>query len=128
MNRREILKAGVVTGALAATGVSLNSCASETETVPADSISLEDIPVGGGVFVAAAPIVVTQPSEGEVVAFSSIGPHLDCKVNQVLDKQIFCACHGSIFSALDASVSDGPATEGLSAATFVLDGTKVSVG
>jgi hypothetical protein len=48
MNRREILKAGVVTGALAATGVSLNSCASETETVPADSISLEDIPVGGG--------------------------------------------------------------------------------
>jgi hypothetical protein len=48
MNRRDVLKAGVVTGALAATGVSLNSCASETETVPADSISLEDIPGGGG--------------------------------------------------------------------------------
>jgi Rieske Fe-S protein len=128
MNRRDVLKAGVVTGALAATGVSLNSCASETDTVPAGSISLEDIPVGGGVFVAEPPIVVTQPSEGEVVAFSSICPHQGCKVNQVFDNQIFCPCHGSIFSALDGSVIVGPATEGLSAATFVLDGTKVSVG
>ena len=128
MKRRDVLKAGVVTGALAATGVAVTSCASESATVPAGSISLEDIPVGGGIVIAEPPVVLTQPSEGEIAAFSSICPHQGCKVNRVSENQIFCPCHGSIFSAVDGSVIVGPATEGLSAATVAIDGTKVSVG
>ena len=129
MKRRDVLKAGAVTGALAVVGVSVSSCASETAVkMSADSISLADIPIGGGLVVAEPPVVLTQPTEGEVKAFTSICPHQGCKVSEVSNNEIFCPCHGSKFSALDGSVIQGPATEGLAAAAVALDGTKVSFG
>ena len=129
MNRRDVLKAGAVTGAIAVVGVAVSSCANETAvTMSADSISLADIPVGGGVVVSEPPVVVTQPAAGEVKAFTSICPHQGCKVSDVSNNEIFCPCHGSIFSALDGSVIQGPATEGLAAAAVSLNGTKVSFG
>jgi nitrite reductase/ring-hydroxylating ferredoxin subunit len=129
MKRRDVLKAGAVTGAFAVVGVSVASCANETAvTMSADSISVADIPVGGGVIVSEPPVVLTQPTEGEIKAFTSICPHQGCKVSEVSDNAIFCPCHGSIFSALDGSVIQGPATEGLAAAAVAVDGTKVSFG
>lgn len=128
MKRRDVLKAGAVTGALAAVGVSVSSCANETVTMSADSIALADIPVGGGVVVTEPPVVLTQPTAGEVKAFTSICPHQGCKVSEVTNSEIYCPCHGSKFSALDGSVIQGPATEGLAAAAVAVDGTKVSFG
>ncbi len=126
MKRRDVLKAGALSGVLALTGVAASSCSSETATISSDSISLTDIPVGGGMIIAEPPLVVTQPNRGEVKAFISICTHQGCKVNAVSDNQIFCPCHGSIFSAIDGSVIRGPATEGLSAAAVSVDGTKIS--
>jgi len=128
MKRRDVLKAGAVTGALAVTGVSVASCAGETATMSAESITLADIPVGGGVVVSEPPVVLTQPTEGAVKAFTSICPHQGCKVNNVSDNQIFCPCHGSIFSGTDGSVIQGPATEGLAAASVTVNGNNVSFG
>jgi len=134
MKRRDVLKAGAVTGALAVVGVSVGACANETAgtesagTESAGTMALADIPVGGGVVVADPPIVLTQPTAGEVNAFTSICPHQGCKVSEVSNNEIFCPCHGSKFSALDGSVIQGPATEGLAAAAVALDGTKVSFG
>lgn len=129
MKRRDVLKAGAVTGALAAVGVSVSSCANETAvTMSADSITTADIPVGGGVIVSEPPVVLTQPTTGEFKAFTSICPHQGCKVSDVSNNEIFCPCHGSKFSALDGSVIQGPATEGLAAAAVSVDGTKVSFG
>lgn len=129
MKRRDVLKAGAVTGALAVVGVSVSSCANETAvTMSADSITLADIPVGGGVVVSEPPVVVTQPTAGEVKAFTSICPHQGCKVSEVTNNEIYCPCHGSKFSAIDGSVIQGPATEGLAAAAVAVDGTKVSFG
>ncbi len=48
MKRRDVLKAGALSGVLALTGVAASSCSSETATMSSDSISLTDIPVGGG--------------------------------------------------------------------------------
>jgi Rieske Fe-S protein len=87
-----------------------------------------DIPVGGGVIVSEPPVVLTQPTAGDVKAFTSICPHQGCKVSEVSNNEIYCPCHGSKFSALDGSVIQGPATEGLSAAAVAVDGTKVSFG
>ncbi len=126
MKRRDVLKAGALSGVLALTGVAASSCSSETATMSSDSISLTDIPVGGGMIIAEPPLVVTQPSQGEVKAFTSICTHQGCKVNAVSDNQIFCPCHGSIFSAIDGSVIRGPATEGLSAAAVSVDGTQIN--
>ena len=129
MKRRDVLKAGAVTGALAVVGVSVSSCANETAvTMSADSITTAEIPVGGGVVVAEPPVVLTQPTAGEINAFTSICPHQGCKVSEVSNNEIFCPCHGSKFSALDGSVIQGPATEGLAAAAVAVDGTKVSFG
>lgn len=129
MKRRDVLKAGAVTGALAVVGVSVSSCAKETAvTMSADSIAVTDIPVGGGVIVSEPPVVLTQPTAGDVKAFTSICPHQGCKVSEVSNNEIYCPCHGSKFSALDGSVIQGPATEGLSAAAVAVDGTKVSFG
>jgi len=140
MKRRDVLKAGAVTGALVATGVTLSACASEVASestsegtsgdvaVVAGSIALADIPVGGGVVIADPPVVVTQPAAGEVKAFTSICPHQGCKVSDVSNNEILCACHGSKFSALDGSVIQGPAVEGLAAAAVSVDGTTVSFG
>jgi nitrite reductase/ring-hydroxylating ferredoxin subunit len=129
MKRRDVLKAGAVTGALAVVGISVSSCAEETAvTMSADSISVADIPVGGGVIVSEPPVVLTQPTAGDVKAFTSICPHQGCKVAEVSNNEIYCPCHGSKFSALDGSVIQGPATEGLAAAAVAVDGTKVSFG
>ncbi len=129
MKRRDVLKAGAVTGALAVVGISVTSCANETAvTMSADSITTADIPIGGGVVVAEPPVVLTQPTAGEINAFTSICPHQGCKVSEVSNNEIFCPCHGSKFSALDGSVIQGPATEGLAAAAVAVDGTKVSFG
>ncbi len=129
MKRRDVLKAGAVTGALAVVGVSVSSCAKETAvTMSADSIAVTDIPVGGGVIVSEPPVVLTQPTAGDVKAFTSICPHQGCKVSEVSNNEIYCPCHGSKFSALDGSVIQGPATEGLAAAAVAVDGTKVSFG
>lgn len=128
MKRRDVLKAGAVTGALAVTGVGVSACASETASMSAESITLADIPVGGGVVVSEPPVVLTQPTAGAVKAFTSICPHQGCKVNNVSDNQIFCPCHGSIFLGIDGSVIQGPATEGLAAASVTVNGNDVSFG
>jgi len=111
---------------------SASDSASENEdasaAVAVGSIALADIPVGGGVVVADPPVVVTQPTAGDVKAFTAICPHQGCLVSDVSNNEILCACHGSKFSALDGSVIQGPAVEGLSAAAVSVDGTKVSFG
>lgn len=84
-----------------------------------------DIPVGGGVILDDPAVVITQPTEGEVKAFTAICTHQGCLVSEVVDNEIFCPCHGSKFSAVDGSVIVGPATTGLSAAGVVVDGGSV---
>ena len=129
MKRRDVLKAGAVTGALAVAGVTVSSCAKETAvTMSAESITVTDIPIGGGVIVSEPPVVLTQPTAGDVKAFTSICPHQGCKVSEVSNNEIYCPCNGSKFSALDGSVIQGPAIEGLAAAAVAVDGTKVSFG
>lgn len=75
--------------------------------------SLADIPVGGGVVLARAKLVITQPAKGKVKAFTSTCPHAGCQVNEVADGTINCPCHGSKFAIADGTVTDGPAPRGL---------------
>ena len=90
--------------------------------------SVSDIPVGGGIILADEGVVVTQPNEGEIKAFSAICTHQGCLVSEVSDNQIVCPCHQSIFSAVDGSVIQGPATEPLPAAGVTVDGGSVVLG
>ncbi|HYG93916.1 MAG TPA: Rieske (2Fe-2S) protein [Nocardioides sp.] len=76
---------------------------------PAGLVATDDVPVGGGVVLAAEEVVVTQPTEGEFKAYSAICTHQGCVVGSVEGDQIACPCHGSRFSIADGSVTSPPA-------------------
>jgi Rieske Fe-S protein len=87
-----------------------------------------DIPVGGGkIFKDGGGVVVTQPEAGTFKAFSSICTHQSCVVTDVAAGAINCKCHGSVFSAADGSVKNGPATKGLAEKTLKIDGDNISL-
>ncbi|ROS77231.1 Rieske (2Fe-2S) protein [Cellulomonas sp. PhB143] len=84
-----------------------------SETAPL--VALADVPVGGAVSVEAAggaPMLVTQPTAGEVHAFSAVCTHQGCTVLPD-DDRLKCPCHSSVYALDDASVVSGPAPEPL---------------
>lgn len=119
--REAVLAAGVVGLA----GSSLAGC-SASGSDPATSgstaagpvtVKAADVPVGGGTILAAANVVVTQPTAGTFKAFSATCTHQGCLVSAVANGQISCPCHGSTFSITDGAVTQGPATSPLPAKT-----------
>jgi nitrite reductase/ring-hydroxylating ferredoxin subunit len=101
------------------------STPASTSSGGAGVAQVSDIPVGGGVIIDEPAVVITQPAEGEVKAFTAICTHQGCLVSEVVDNEIICPCHGSRFSAVDGSFTSGPATTGLTAAGVVVEGGSV---
>jgi len=91
------------------------------------SVPVADVPVGGGVILDDAKYVVTQPTEGEFKAFSSICTHQGCPVSEIRGEAIVCNCHGSEFSIQDGSVLKRPADEPLEEAKATVSGKNVVV-
>ncbi len=86
-----------------------------------------DVPVGGGVVVGSADVVITQPSAGQFKAFSATCTHQGCTVADVSGGTINCGCHFSKFSASDGSVKNGPATQPLPEKKITVSGTTITV-
>jgi Rieske Fe-S protein len=84
-----------------------------------------DIPVGGCAVFSEQKCVVTQPSEGDFKAFTSVCTHQGCTVSAGTDGVIPCSCHGSQFSIEDGSVLQGPATSPLAAVAITVDGDSI---
>jgi Rieske Fe-S protein len=99
-------------GASAAGGASGSTSGSGSGSVLAKT---SDIPVDGGKIISSAQIVITQPSSGTYKAFTAVCTHQGCIVSSVSNNQIECPCHGSVFSAKDGSVVQGPAQAPLAA-------------
>ncbi|MFF3397315.1 Rieske (2Fe-2S) protein [Streptomyces sp. NPDC002659] len=86
---------------------------------------IADIPEGGGKVI--GDVVVTQPKPGEFKAFSSKCTHAGCAVKDISNGTINCPCHGSQFSAADGTVTKGPATKPLPAASITVDGGSIKL-
>jgi Rieske Fe-S protein len=90
---------------------------------------LADVPVGGALAVKGAdgkPVIVAQPSKGEVVAFSAICTHQGCTVAPRGDV-LACPCHGSRYALDTGAVVNGPAPRPLAKiAVTVRNGEVVS--
>ncbi len=83
-----------------------------------------DVPVGGGVILEDAKLVVTQPAKGDFEAFSSTCTHRGCTVAEVTET-IDCPCHGSMLSLEDGSVQGGPAPVALPETAVEVQGGEV---
>jgi Rieske Fe-S protein len=74
-----------------------------------------DIPVGGGKILTADKIVITQPTAGQIKAFTAVCTHQGCVVGTIENGLIKCPCHGSEYKIADGSVAKGPAPAPLAA-------------
>jgi Rieske Fe-S protein len=83
-----------------------------------------EVPVGGGLILGEAKVVITQPTEGDFKAFTAVCTHQGCSVAEVKET-INCTCHGSKFSVEDGSVQDGPATSSLEEVPITVEGDSI---
>ncbi|MCK9795507.1 Rieske (2Fe-2S) protein [Isoptericola sp. 4D.3] len=136
--RRQLLRGtGVAAGALA--GVGVVAACSEPAPSPEEAaesarsagagtvvVALADVPVGGAVAakVSGQDVLVTQPAEGEVHAFSAICTHAGCTVTPG-EGELVCPCHQSRYALADAAVLGGPAPEPLPAIEVTVEGQDV---
>jgi Rieske Fe-S protein len=90
--------------------------------------ALSEIPVGGGKFFEAQKVVVTQPSAGEVKAFSTVCTHQGCAINKIENGLIRCPCHFSGFRIADGSVESGPAPRPLVSVSVKVENGQVMLG
>jgi Rieske Fe-S protein len=88
-------------------------------------VSVDRVPVGGGVVLGKEKVVVTRPTADDVRAFSAVCTHQGCTVNSVADGTIDCPCHGSSFDAATGAVRHGPATRPLPAVAVSVRSGKV---
>jgi len=94
----------------------------------AELASLADVPVGGGVVVAAQKVVLTQPTSGDIKAYSTRCTHQGCAVSTVRDGFIVCPCHNSRFAIADgAPTADSPAKQPLASAAVTVSGDKITL-
>jgi len=84
-----------------------------------------DVPVGGGVILPDAKVVITQPSAGTFDAFSALCTHQGFLVTSVEGGAIVCNHHGSTYDAKTGAVTQGPAPAGLQKVGIVVKGGKI---
>ena len=72
--------------------------ATAADSAAASLVKLADVPVAGAVSleVAGKPVIVSQPTEGEVIGFAAVCPHQFATVT-ISGKELRCPLHGSTF-------------------------------
>lgn len=118
LSRRTALTAGGagLAIALAACGDGTQAPATgDPDAEPETLANIADIPVGGALVVSSAAsgdLLLTQPTEGEIRAFSAVCTHQGCAVEPG-EGDLSCPCHGSVFDLATGEVVQGPANEAL---------------
>jgi nitrite reductase/ring-hydroxylating ferredoxin subunit len=86
-----------------------------------------DVPVGEAKIYTAEKVVVSQPTEGDFKAFSTICTHQQCPITKLQGDEIECTCHGSRFKTSDGSVVNGPANKPLAALKVAVENGEITV-
>ncbi|MCW2812802.1 MAG: hypothetical protein JWN84_257 [Nocardioides sp.] len=81
-----------------------------------------EVPVGGGIVLPDANLVITQPTEGEFKAFLASCTHSGTQVNEVDGAEIVCPNHGSRFAIADGAALKPPASSPLESFAITVDG------
>ena len=145
VGRPALSRRGLLAGAGAGVAVlTVAACGSDTDSSNAGSppksagapntggsggslTAVSDVPVGGAVSAkdsSGAPVIVSQPTKGDVVAFSAICTHKGCTVAPQGD-QLVCPCHGSTYDLATGDNTGGPAPKPLAKIPVKVEGGKV---
>lgn len=107
---------------------------SDAEQAPPETgtalVALADVPVGGATVTSGPdgkPVVVSQPRQGQVAAFSGVCTHMGCTV-RADGSQLRCPCHGSVFESSSGDVVNGPADRPLGTVPVHVEAGKVVTG
>lgn len=119
MSRRVVLKT-VLAGLAAPAFWLMNSLARRAGDIPEFSEKTVTIPFDPTDGVRFHDDVIIVSRNGEPRVFSSMCPHLGCRIQRVEGDEIVCPCHGSRFNTR-GEVIHGPAGRGLRALQFQLD-------
>lgn len=84
-----------------------------------------EVPVGGGIVLPDANVVITQPTEGTFRGFNTTCTHAGTAVNAVDGAEIVCPNHGSRFSIADGSAVQGPASTPLASIELSVEGDEI---
>ena len=130
--RQVLLGAGAGAGLVVLTACSSGGAPSGARTtappIPpgTDLAAVADVPVGGGlaVTVGKAPVLVSQPAEGELLAFDATCTHERCPV-EVDDDEFRCPCHQSRYDLATGEVLGGPAPRPLTPIPVVVQDGRV---
>lgn len=131
--RRSVIGASLVAGA----SVSLVACGSgnKPQDVPEpsgsaqDAVELSKLPVEGtaSVSVQGHDYLLYRPDEATVLAYTAVCTHQGCSVGTGTGTTFKCPCHGSEFSKLDGSVTQGPAKAPLARYATEVGSTEVKI-
>lgn len=91
----------------------------------AELTTTDQVPVGGGIVLTDQKVVVTQPTEGEFMAYTAVCTHQQLLVTSVEDGTILCANHGSEYDAATGEVTGGPAPSKLATVAIKVEGDKI---
>jgi len=115
---------GVAAALAGCAGGDDDSGADEVES-GAELTTTDQVPVGGGIVLTDQKIVVTQPTEGDFVAYTAVCTHQQLLVTSVEDGTIICSNHGSEYDAATGEVTQGPAPAALAGVAITVDGDKI---
>jgi cytochrome b6-f complex iron-sulfur subunit len=132
VRRRTVLVAGIAVagsaGLAAVAGCSAKSSSAATPTSSGPDVlaTVASIPVGNAVSATldGKPILISQPTAGNIVAFTAICTHQGCTVSPA-GKEFQCPCHGSVYNAATGAVIQGPAPQALAAIPIKVEGGNV---
>ena len=110
-----------VAAALAGCGGGSDSGGAVTAEPGTALATTSEVPVGGGIVLPDAKLVITQPTEGTFVAFNTTCTHTGTAVNEVDGTEIVCPNHGSRFSIEDGSAVQGPASAPLASIDIAVE-------
>lgn len=106
-------------------GGSTGSSGGTTSSGPIGKTS--DVPVGSAKIYTSEKVMVSQPTQGDFKAFSTICTHQQCPITKLEGDEIECTCHFSRFKTSDGSVVKGPATKPLTELKVTTTGGEITV-
>lgn len=137
-SRRVFIRTAALVGGGTAAAFLLSACGSGGQDAgdaadssgPAEPITFptSEVPVGGGVVIKASEVVVTQPTEGEFLAFSAICTHQGCVLTDVQERGAHCGCHNSYYDIATGEPVAGPAQEPLPSVPVTHSGDTLTIG